>query len=152
MADTLLNKRVQIRLLHENSDLGKRFERDISVTGVCVKRFLYFSYGYVIDLDSKLNIDVEGISQDARSKKTAKYVAIYMLRTGTYDGGDILSGELIENKNLLKNGRTKDGELHVSVRYVESPNDFPVEVNKSAEGMIDKYPLIGSGGLVKVTP
>jgi len=145
--DTLIGRRVRIKLLHEDSDMGKDFSVMPTVNGTFIRRFFFIGWGYIVKLDEALLLDREGMQFAARRKISTSYLAVYPFATQTYSNKDALYLELTGKANKLI--KTKDAELHVILRYIKSPEEVPNEIDKNDQFLKDN-PGICSGGYIKL--
>lgn len=141
---TLLNRRVQIRLTHENEDIflrrGKCVPDVAVVAGTCVRRCFFLGWGYVVALDERLFLDQDGILTEARRKYSTSYLFVHLVSTDIYNGKDPLFLELTGRASRMMRG----DELSVVVRYAEAPEQIPNEISKNDE-FLKKIPSIGFG-------
>ena len=147
--NTLLGKRVEIRLEAHNKEALEKLRRPIpgmpTVRGTIVRRFYFLSWGYVVKLDEPLTLDREGINPDARKKISTSYLMAYMFSTDIYNGKDPLYLELTGKANRM----IESDELYIIIRYINNLEDVPSEIGKNDQFLKDnpadfgKIKLIG---------
>lgn len=154
--ETLLGKRIRIRLLPYNKETLEKLRRQLpdmpTIKGVLVKRFLFHSWGYIVQLDNSLLLDKDGMNPEVEKKISTSYLLVYLCNVAGYEGKDLLYLGLMDRENNLEkaNMKTSEGEIKVHLRYIKDPGDVPSEISKNDEVFLKNNPFICEGGWLKL--
>lgn len=135
--NTLIGRKIKIRLEHTDKETLEKLRRPIpempTITGILIRRFYFFGWGYVVELDKPLMLDIDGIIPEARKKISTSYLMVYYFSTDIYNGKDPLYLELTGRASRV----IKNGELHIILRYVKNPDEVPNEIGKNDQFLKD---------------
>jgi len=141
---TLIGKDVEIELevfdLDVRQKIGKSIPELPKIQCRLIKRILTWTWNYIAELKEPLNLNLDGIQQEAQKKMTAYYIRISPSYSYKDNKKDNIYAELLEK-----------GKVDVGVFYLEDPSSVPNEMVVGPE--LDKFsaatPTIG-GGIVRL--
>ncbi len=133
----LIGKKVRLRLQPHDKETLEKLRRPLPkmpiVTGTMVKRFFSFNWGYVVELNEPLFLDIDGISETTRRVDHAKFIGVTYGRVSLFDGKDPFYLELTGKSDISKKmcSRSEEGEIGTFVIYINDPTTIPNEIDKN---------------------
>lgn len=140
----LLNRNVEIALSYTDIDTcvknGQPIPQLPLIRGKLIKRVFSWTWCYIMELSKPLVLDMKGISEKARIKKSASYILVTPSLTYSNDRVDNMFIKLVE---------LKDSSVNVSIAYVRDPLNVPTELKTgdTPDPYFKEMPSISSGSL-----